>query len=483
VTTVGEYRLDPLDRALIGPLTRRQVVILGSGALLWLLAVVAGKGFLVGLVAVAVACVVAVPSFGGQTLADWLPVWCGWTFRGRRGHRWLRPLHLTTGAGRCDTPPLPPWLGGLRILAHPTAGWATIHDQQAKTLTAHLQIAGTGFTTLASDQMDFLLSAWGAVFGAVPVDDGVVRITWSDIARRMPLVGHDEWVAARRSADADLDEYRAFVADELPMRHDLVLTVTLRSGPLRTAVAESDALDRVAAAVGILKDALKEARLVAHGPLAAGEIAYLTRAGLSPTAVEPAGGRRAGSLVQRLGLVPVADAGPMCTDVTSGHVAVDDVVHRCFWVSGWPERPQRGDWFEPLLARDAPDAVQRVFTVIAEPLDDHKALAEIRHAASRHGGEQVAAAEGRTRWDHFKARKARAVDQREHELASGHTPVAYAGLVTVTVADVDQLPRAARAVIRRHRRDRVFLQPLWGRMELGLAAGLPLGLGLSREPF
>jgi hypothetical protein len=56
-------------------------------------------------------------------------------------------------------------------------------------------------------------------------------------------------------------------------------------------------------------------------------------------------------------------------------------------------------------------------------------------------------------------------------------------LTVVTVADPAALERAATAVQRRFRRGRVLLRPLWGRMELGLAAALPLGLGLSREPF
>ena len=92
-------------------------------------------------------------------------------------------------------------------------------------------------------------------------------------------------------------------------------------------------------------------------------------------------------------------------------------------------------------------------------------------------------AEGRTRWDSFKAQRASAVNEREREMASGHAPVAYAGLVVVTVDDDAELHRAAQAVRRRCERHRVMLRPLWGRMDIALAAALPIGLGLSREPF
>jgi hypothetical protein len=173
----------------------------------------------------------------------------------------------------------------------------------------------------------------------------------------------------------------------------------------------------------------------------------------------------------------------MIVDAAANHLAVDSVIHRTFWVESWPPTPQGPDWFEPLLSADLPDVVQRTFTLIVEPLPDSKAISEIRHAAARHGGEQLAAAEGRTRWDAFKAANATGVLEREHELAAGHCPVAYAGLLTITVTDRDQLKRASRAIQRRCERHRVHLRPLWGRMDTGFAAALPIGLGLSREPW
>lgn len=483
-TSVG-YRLDPLDRGVLGRLTRRQLAVVGSAAVIWLLLSVSGQGMLRPALLFAASFVVAVVPIGGQPIVDWMPLWAGWALRGRWSRHWLRPLHLTSATSPATHPVLPPWLGGLRIVAHPTDGWAAVHDTQAKTLTAHLQIAGNGFTTLSPDQMELLLSGWGAVFSTVPPSDGLVRITWSDLARRMPLVGHQAWIDEQRDrAGGGLDDYAAFIAEQAPMRHDLVITVTMRSGPLRGGAAQGEAMGRLLSAARIVRDALEDARLAPSGPLAAGEIAYLLRAGLDPTSVEPAGGVRAGSLVQRLGLVPVDAAGPMRAAVGTQHVEVDDVVHRSFWVESWPETPQAADWFDPLVgAKDLDAVTQRIFTLIIEPVDDDKALAELRSAAARHGGEQEAAREGRTRWDPFKQRKAKAVSEREEEVARGASAVAFSGLVVVTVDDPAELDRAAGALQRRYRRGRVLLRPLWGRMELGLAAALPLGLGLAREPF
>ena len=319
--------------------------------------------------------------------------------------------------------------------------------------------------------------------------EGLRRIAWTDIARPMPLVGHLDWVDEHaQPAGGGIDEYRSFVEAQQPIRHDLVAAVTLDIGSMRGDEAQREALARMHSAVEILHDALREARMEAVGPLPAGEIGYLLRAGLDPTSVDPAGGVRAGSLVQRLGLVPAPAAGPMSVTVTASHVEVDAVCHRSYWVESWPEVPQSADWFDSVLGHaDLEGVTQRLVTVIVEPVDDDKALAELRSAAARHGGEQEAARQGRARWDPFKARRAGAVTAREAEVANGATAVGYAGLVVVTVdggdGAADRLQRAGKAVERRFRNKRVLLRPLWGRMELGLAAALPLGLGLSREPF
>ena len=234
------------------------------------------------------------------------------------GHRrWVRPLHLTTAGSPSTQPALPPWLGGLRIVAHPTDGWAAIHDQAAKTLTAHLQIAGTGFTTLAPDQMERLLSGWGAVFGVPPTKGCVASpgptspgrcrssaTTSGSTAQPSPSTRHRRVPGVRRRAD--------------PMRHDLIFTVTLHVGSMRGADAQQRG-DRPAALGG--DDRARRPRAtpacVPPGRSRPARSPTCCALGLDPTGVEPAGGIRPGSLVQRLGLVPAPAAGPMRATVVA----------------------------------------------------------------------------------------------------------------------------------------------------------------------
>ena len=182
---------------LIGPLTRRQVVVLGAGALIWLLASI------------------SVPS-------EWLLGRSPLRRRGGGGGAAVRRAadhRLDAGVVRLDVPgPLGPPLGAAAAPHHrtcpPTQPGAAAVARRAAHRRPPDRAAGRRSTTprprrspptcrspapgsprLSPDQMDFLLSGWGQVFGAVPADDGLVRITWSDIARRVPLVGHDDWAA------------------------------------------------------------------------------------------------------------------------------------------------------------------------------------------------------------------------------------------------------------------------------------------------
>ena len=112
--------------------------------------------------------------------------------------------------------------------------------------------------------MDFLLAGWGQVFGAVPPEDGLVRITWSDIARRVPLVGHDEWAATvrrderRQPATTTAD----FVATQDGVRHDLIVDGHVAGRrAARPPAARSARWSGCKAAVTIVADALGDARL------------------------------------------------------------------------------------------------------------------------------------------------------------------------------------------------------------------------------
>ena len=173
----------------------------------------------------------------------------------------------------------------------------------------------------------------------------------------------------------------------------------------------------------------------------------------------------------------------MATETFRDRVEIDTVTHRSFWIAGWPEADQNAGWFEPLLAHTEPDVIQRIVTVVVEPIPDGRATAEINIDISRHGANAAAAHSGAARVTARNQRKADAAHAREHEVAAGYHPVAYAGLLTVTAGTVEGLERASAGFANRFARSRTTLRPMSMRMDVALAASLPLGLGLSRtEP-
>lgn len=475
------YRFDPLDRSVLLGLGWTQVGVIGVAAVIWFIAVLARWPIIPVSAVFALMAACAVAPVGGQPVCTWVPVVVGWVARPARARRWFRPLHLLTGSEPAGQPVLPPWLAGLSLLEVPQ-GWGAIRDRSEKSLTAIVPIAGDGFLTRPPHEQDALLAAWGAVFTAFSGRSRVkvTRVCWSDVAHAVAPEGNLAWLDARAETGAGVDAYRAWVAEQRVSRHDQLVSFTVVAEQ-RTKSQVDAAVEGLAAAVESLTDALDEAKLRTDGPLGVEEIAFLLRTGLDPVSAATAP-RRHGALSERLGSVALSEAGPMTTKVAANHVEVDGSFHRVWWVSGWPERAQQAGWLEPLLATDDDKTAvaHRALTVVIEPIPDEKAFRQVAHADIRLGSDAMAREEGGRRTGARDKRKHHAVLEREQDLVSGAAGLAYAGLVTLSAPSLEELDRAGRAYERRCFTRRVTLRQLWGRQDLGLAAGLPLGLGLSR---
>jgi hypothetical protein len=474
------YRFDPLDRSIVFGLGLSQLIVAGVTGAAWFVAVLAGVALIPVTLALGVPAAMAVIPLGGQPLCSWAPVALGWVTR--RSRRWERPLHLLVpGEGPRAGPALPPWLAGLEII-DVSAGWGAVRDRTAGTLTAIVPIAGKGFRTRSGPEREFLLAGWGAVFTAFS-DAGAVEVTrlcWSDVSHPQPLDAHLAWAETQAGPAGLGTTYRDFIAAQSIVRHDQLVTVTVRARRQRNPADIARVTDELGRCVEALTDALTEAQLSTSGPLAPAEIAYALRSGLDPTTVAP-GPRRHGRLAQRLGLVAVGEAGPMATKVAANHVEVDGSVHRTYWVASWPEHAQAADWFEPLLTSDDDPGTSRTLTVIIEPIAEDRALRQAASDDVRLSSDTAAKALSGRRVSARHRQRQAAVLERESEIVSGAAGLRYAGLITLTCPSLAELNRAAAAHERRCHRYRVTLRMLWGRQDLALAAALPLGLGLSRS--
>jgi hypothetical protein len=72
-----------------------------------------------------------------------------------------------------------------------------------------------------------------------------------------------------------------------------------------------------------------------------------------------------------------------------------------------------------------------------------------------------------------------ALAEREAELVAGYDELCFAGFVTVSAADVDQLDRACADYVQAAARAGLDLRRLDGRHDLGLLCALPIGRGVA----
>jgi hypothetical protein len=84
-----------------------------------------------------------------------------------------------------------------------------------------------------------------------------------------------------------------------------------------------------------------------------------------------------------------------------------------------------------------------------------------------------------------RRRQADSARHREQELADGHEEMRFAGFVTVSGRNEDELTRACAELEHAAQRAFLVLEPLWGQQDIGLAfASLPFARGLkSARPW
>jgi hypothetical protein len=78
-----------------------------------------------------------------------------------------------------------------------------------------------------------------------------------------------------------------------------------------------------------------------------------------------------------------------------------------------------------------------------------------------------------------QTREKESVEERDVELADGHTQYRFSGYVTVTTESRDELRAACAAVEQAAGQARVELRLLFGEQDVAFTCSLPLGRGLS----
>ena len=482
--TERTYRLEPFDSSggFLG-LGIVQCLLLGGGITAAVLAITAGVSIPVAAVPIAVAAAVSFARAGGHPAWEWIPLTAGWVWAGvRRGRRWCAPLPLWP----TDEPAaLPPCLDGLDTVALDWRGGhrlGAVRDHERHTLTAIVPVSGPQFVIEPRPEQERLLAGWGDVLGQFAVERGVVtNLAWSDLGRPSGMHQHRAWAAAGPRGDAHPAASASYaelldVATATAVSHEVVVSITVARERLgRRRAGSGNADEQLARALVSSTDALlralRSAGLEAGAPRGAAATPGALRARTAPVA--PAAPSRTGRLADRLALVRPSAAGPLVVHTDWRHVRIDGAFHRTWWIGSWPRLAQPPAWMEPFLASGA---ITRTVTVVLVPVSTHQSRRRIERDLVKLESDASAKEDKGRRIDARHRRATQALLDREEELVAGYPEMAYAGLVTVSARDLEELDEHGEIIEQLARESGMDLRLLDARQDLAWAAALPFGL-------
>ena len=492
-------------RGIVGGLRLRQAAVLALGCAAALTVVrwsPGGRGLGLAMGAVAIACVVAFAPVRGRTLEQWAPVllsWVGLQLRGGEQYRTSAPAAGVTsrldGSGLRTEADLPEALVGCEILSVPVGDGHDVGifcDRSLGTLTGVLGVRVRAFGLLAEAEQERRLARWGRVLAGVARNDSLVRRVCV-LERTVPSDG-DEMQRylveagdqALPASDPAARSYQALLqsAGDVTQDHELFIAIQVderraaahgrksRRGP--DADARESACRVLVRELSTFAARFDPTDVVVEGALSSRMLARAVR-----LAYDPYGRARANRLALVAPDLASADGqpfGPIAAETAWDHYRTDGAVHRTYWVAQWPRLAVGPAFLSPLLI--TAQAVRSI-AVTFEPVPPHRARRAVEAAAtSEEADEQLRAERGfRTTARRLKQREATL--QRERELAEGHQEVRFAGYVTVSARDLDELEVACDEVEQSAHQAYLDLQPLWGQQDVGFTQGaLPIGRGL-----
>jgi hypothetical protein len=485
------YRFAPRDRAgwMLG-LGAVQCISLAVALLVAALLVSAGAPVPSAAMVLLGAGVFAFGRWHGRALHEWLPViatW--WGLRARGQHRWTARVPLLAESGATRRAPLPPFLAGLEIL-EASSGWTRrqrlgsiglIADRRERLLTGVVRVQGREFALAERAEQDRWLAGWGEVLAGFCRERGAVaRVTWCEWAGPASLDDHHQYldsVVITSAAGPERDAYLALIEEAGPMttRHDVLVAVTVDARRVQLNRERGERLDDALAEL-VLEELrlftlrLDDAGLRVDVPLSPGEVREVLRTRLDPRVQSCFAARRRAGF--RDALVGEHNSGPLAVGLDVGRVQVDGSWHRGYWIAEWPRLELHPAWMEPLLLHVGGI---RTIAVVFEPIPPSRSQRQIDRDATRLASDEEQRAKRGFRIGARHRRAQDAVREREHEVVAGYAELEYAGFLTVTGHDVDELEAACAEYEHAAAQVGLELRALDGQHDAGLGACLPIG--------
>lgn len=425
--------------------------------------------------------VAAFAPVGGKKAIEWVPVAVHWQLRKADGqHRFVARPERPKPAGQLA---LPGDAASLRVVESATTGAAYVHDPQAGTLTAVVEVASPAFALLSADTQERRVAAWGRVLAMLCQSGRISRVqvlersvpeSAAALVRWWEEEGMDDgsWASTTyadliTTAGPAASRHECYIAVSLNMRR-AARAIRAAGGGVRGAAALLDGETRT------ITTALHAAELDVRGWLSTGQLGYLLRTAYDPAAAP----RLHGRAVRGDGDANVepGNAGPLVVEEEWSYLRTDSACHAVYWISEWPRSEALPTFLSPLVLLPG---VRHSLSITAEPVTIDVALREIRRQKVEHHTD--AATRQRLGQIEEESQRAEYADvlQRERELVAGHGDLRFTGYVSVSADDKSDLDAACAAVEQSATQAMCEVRRLSGQQAQAFAAAaLPLGRGL-----
>jgi hypothetical protein len=491
------YRFGTLERrGIAGGLRSGQVVLLG-GACLFAVAIFRrlpnATGLALAVLSILGACLATWLPVAGRTLDDWAPIVAAWIQARARGR--LRHVSAMPRAGArvnlvartlSRVGELPRPLDRIELLAVPLQDGLDLGvfaDRRAETYTALALVRVRSFGLLAAAEQERRLERWGQLLASLARDGGPVRRV-QIIERTLP---HDEdqlrrWLELAGDLSHGRESlarqsYESLVASAADVTHDHEVVVAVQTDPRRSrsSVAAGRRLTRdehgtrlALREISALAERLQSSDAGVAGLLTRDQCAWALRLAYAPHL------RAHYSALRQL---EPGQLGPTAAEAKWDHYRCDGELHRSYWVAQWPRLEVGPAFLAPVLL--SPTAV-RSFSVVVEPVPPARARLAVEAAVTSDEADEELRSERGFRTTARRRRQQAATRRRETELAEGHEELRFAGFITVSGRDLDDLDGNCDEVTQAAQQAYLDLQPMWGQQDSGfVCGGLPLCHGLA----
>ena len=479
-TRVRDHDLTPVKfsrltrRGVLLGLSEPQLVMVGVGALVLVVALYAGGGrslmYVVPVLAVCAA--LAFVGVGGRKVVEWLPVVTIWVWRSTGGQVVFRRRIVKPRPS--GTLSLPGDAARLRQWVDPESGAVMVHDPHTATLTAVVGLTHPAFILLDPIEQERRVTSWGRVLATACRSGRIAALQVME--RTLPDSGKglDQWWSqhGRQNSSWASTTYAELIERAGPAgeRHASTVSISLDMRAAARAIRAAGGGNAGAATVlrqemSTLTAALRAADLAPSGWLEPGDLALMLRSAYDPGVANAL--ERHGELGRDL-----ATAGPVAVTEYWSSMRSDSAHHCVLWISEWPRSLVYPGFLAPLLLSAG---VRRTFTLLYTPMRTDQAARDIRKkkteyisdAAQRHRIGQIEDAQQSAEYAD--------VLQQEADLTAGHGILRATGLIAVSAPDPDSLEREVADIEQAAIQASCETRRLWGQQAQAFsAAALPL---------